>query len=207
MEVGAVRISRAARHDIDFGPDGASCLVFQPDDLDGPRLPRARFLAADSWIRTLVARIGEAVARGAASPLRLDTLATELMAQVLRRLDGHVSAAPGWLARVPELVNDACTPLPVAAIAAEVGVHRVHLARVFRDHYGLSVTEYAHRVRLERARQLLTRGREPLVEVAAIAGFSDQSHMTRAVRAAFGTTPGAMRGALHPFKTRPERRR
>lgn len=207
MERGAVRISTAARHDIDFGPEGASCLLLQPDDLDVPKLDKARFLDADPWIASLVARIGESIQNGSVTSLRLDTLATELIAQVLRRVDGRSSAAPGWLARVPELVNDADMPLSVSAIAAEVGVHRVHLARMFRDHYGLSVTEYAQRVRLERARHLLTRGRAPLAEVAALAGFSDQSHMTRAVRSAFHTTPGAMRGALHPFKTRSKRGR
>ena len=207
MDAGAVRISRAARHDIDFGPEGAWCLVVQPDDVELPRLPKPRFLDRDSFLSTLVDRLGAALRDEAATALRVDTLATELIAQVLRRIDGRVSSAPAWLGRVAEMLNDAPAPLPVSAIAGEVGVHRVHLARVFRDHFGLSVSEYAHRLRLDRARQMLMRGREPLAEVAAIAGFSDQSHMTRAVRAAFGTTPGGMRGALHPFKTGSGRRR
>lgn len=207
MDAGAVRISNGARHDIDFGPDGALCLVLEPENLDLPRLSEVRFLGADPRVASLVSRLGAALRDGCSTSLRLDTLATELLAQVVRRIEGRSGAAPAWLGRVPELVNDADTPLSVSAIAAEVGVHRVHLARMFRDHYGLSVSEYAHRVRLERARGLLIRGREPLADVATIAGFSDQSHMTRAVRAAFGTTPGALRGALHPFKTRSGRRR
>ena len=41
-------------------------------------------------------------------------------------------------------------------------------------------------------RQLMTR-RSSLTEIALEAGFSDQSHMTRAVRAITGRTPGAWR--------------
>ncbi|MGX1282843.1 helix-turn-helix transcriptional regulator [Bradyrhizobium elkanii] len=43
--------------------------------------------------------------------------------------------------------------------------------------------------RLNLARQLLRAG-EPIAAVAADAGFSDQSHLTRLFRRTFGTTPG-----------------
>lgn len=198
---GAVRISGAARHDIDFGSDGATCIVLHPVDLDLAPLAKPRFLDPDPWLARLVARFG-VVLGGAASqePLGLDGLATELLAQVTRRLEGRAGPPPAWLRRVPELVRDAPGPLAVSAIAAEIGVHRVHLARVFREHHGISITGYMQRVRLERARLMLA-GDVALAEVAAASGFSDQSHMTRAVRAAFGTTPAALRQALHPFKT------
>ena len=202
---GTVRVSGAARHDIDFGPDGASCLVLELDGAEVGVLPRPRFIEPDPWIARLVARFAQPPDADPPSA-GMDALATELWAQVLRRIEGRRSPAPAWLRRVPEMVNDSLDPPGVAEIAAEVGVHRVHLARVFRDHYGLSVTEYAQRVRLERARGLLVRGRSSLAEVAAAAGFADQSHMTRAIRAAYGVTPAVMRGTLHPFKTRPARR-
>jgi AraC-like DNA-binding protein len=35
-----------------------------------------------------------------------------------------------------------------------------------------------------------------LADIAACAGFADQSHMTRAFQRVAGTTPGAMRKAL-----------
>ena len=203
---GTVRVSGAARHDIDFGPDGASCLVLELDGAEVRVPPQARFIEPDPWIARLVARFAWP-AEGADPPAAgMDALAIELWAQVLRRIEDRRSPAPAWLRRVPEMVNDSADPPGVAEIAAEVGVHRVHLARVFRDHYGLSVTEYAQRVRLERARGLLVRGRSSLAEVAAAAGFADQSHMTRAIRAAHGVTPAVMRGTLHPFKTRLARR-
>lgn len=47
--------------------------------------------------------------------------------------------------------------------------------------------------RIERAKQLLRAGDLSLKEVAAAAGFSDQSHMTRLFRAKLGITPGSLK--------------
>ncbi len=89
----------------------------------------------------------------------------------------------------------------VADLAREAGVHRVHLARAFRDHFGESVTLFARRVRLEAAQRLIAAGGISLAQAAARAGFADQSHLTRVMRAALGLTPGRMRATLPPFKT------
>jgi AraC family transcriptional regulator len=84
------------------------------------------------------------------------------------------------------------TTLRIATIAAEVGVHPVHLARAFRARYGTSPGAYLRRLRLEAAMAELA-GSDPLARIAHRAGFSDQSHFTRAFKAAFGTAPGQWR--------------
>ena len=208
---GTVRVSAAARHDIDFAASGARCLVLQPAARDLPVPGALRFFANDPWLSRLVHRLGQALAGTIGrerdgsigrSPLELEDLATEFLAQVARRLDGRCAPPPPWLERVRDRVHDAPAPLCVKDVAAEVGVHRVHLARVFREHYGTSVTETMRRVRLERALRLLAVSRLSLAGVAAASGFADQSHLTRAVRAVLGTTPGEFRRAtLPPFKT------
>lgn len=53
----------------------------------------------------------------------------------------------------------------------------------------MAPTEYLRAIRLQCAKELLTR-LEPLAEVAAACGFSDQAHFTRWFRRAFGYTPG-----------------
>jgi AraC-like DNA-binding protein len=68
------------------------------------------------------------------------------------------------------------------------GSDRFTLARHFRRAFGPSPGRYRMLRRLAFARQAVERG-EPLVEVAARAGFADQSHLTRQFKRAYGVTP------------------
>ena len=80
-------------------------------------------------------------------------------------------------------------------VATEVGVHPSHLARAFRATYGDSLGGYARGLRLDWAAERLVRTDEPLVVLAADAGFVDQSHFTRAFKRRFGLTPARYRRA------------
>jgi AraC family transcriptional regulator len=136
-----------------------------------------------------------------ASRTTVATLTAELKAQVSRRLAGRWTQPPRWLEQARSIVRDD-TNAGVCQIADRVGVHRVHLARAFRDHYGASVSVYARQVRLARAQRLLCTTHLPLSRVAFEAGFADQAHLTRVLRRATGTTPGTLRRtALHGFNT------
>ena len=203
---GTLRVSGAARHDIDFGPAGARCLVIEAEPgaaaaLSG--LARARFLEADDWLAQVIRRIEAADApNDPARALVLDGLSTELMAQLERRLGGRSGPPPPWLRRVRELVEDHHGNVSVAQLAHEAGVHRVQLARQFRAHFGIPVTVYARQVRIRTAQRLLLATDTPLAQVAAHAGFADQAHLTRVLRAALGNTPGRLRrSGLHRFNT------
>jgi AraC family transcriptional regulator len=204
---GWLRVSAAARHDIDFGPAGARCLVLETHRQRAPdllsRLPRPRFLQPDIWLAQVARRIATVAERtDPARNIALDGLGVELLAQIDRRLDGRCTPPPPWLARVRERIRDLRGVVTVLELAREAGVHRVHLARTFREHTGVAVTDYARRVRLEVAQRLLVTSPVPIAQVAARAGFADQSHLTRVMRATLGTTPGAARHTtLHPFKT------
>ena len=72
-------------------------------------------------------------------------------------------------------------------------MHPVAFARAFRRRYGRSPGEYLRECRLERAAGLLRDRRLSLADIAARAGFVDQSHFTRSFRRGFGCTPGAWR--------------
>lgn len=126
----------------------------------------------------------------------------ELLAAVLgaaRELEPPLRrrATPGWLRRAREVLHDASPDGPgLAELADLVGVHRVHLARTFRRHYGTTVGEYARGLRLRRAERELAEGDRPLGEIALRAGFYDQSHFNRHFRRATGMTPGRFRSLL-----------
>ncbi|MDX1624124.1 MAG: helix-turn-helix domain-containing protein, partial [Gemmatimonadota bacterium] len=99
----------------------------------------------------------EFVAEDPAADLAIEGLALALVADVLRAPEGPRERAPSWLDRALEVLHAAFPADPgLAEIAEEVGVHPVHLARVFRRHHGCSMGEYARRLRVERAAEALT---------------------------------------------------
>ncbi|WP_233862691.1 AraC family transcriptional regulator [Paraburkholderia adhaesiva] len=73
-------------------------------------------------------------------------------------------------------------------LAAVSGRDRWSLSRDFRTFYGTSPYHYLVMRRLEIARALMLRG-DSLADIAAAAGFADQSHMTRHFRHAYGIPP------------------
>ncbi|WP_027368696.1 AraC family transcriptional regulator [Desulfocurvibacter africanus] len=74
-------------------------------------------------------------------------------------------------------------------LAAETGLSRYHLLRVFKAATGMSPYAYHLQLRVEHARRLLLKGL-PFVQAASEAGFSDQSHFSNTFRHFFGMTPG-----------------
>lgn len=81
-------------------------------------------------------------------------------------------------------------------LAASVGVSPFHATRVFRQHTGLTIHGYRHRLRLQ---AVLERLREPRVDLTALAletGFSSHSHLTEAFRRVFGAPPSRWRGCI-----------
>ena len=125
-----------------------------------------------------------------------------------------VAPAP-WRAPIPErirrveeaLASDLQAPWSLGALAREVGVHPMHLAKGFRRHRGESVGQVLRRLRVEHASRLLARTSDPIVDVAASSGFADQAHLTRVFRRFTGVTPARFRaafrdpGRLRSFKT------
>jgi AraC family transcriptional regulator len=107
---------------------------------------------------------------------------------------GKSSAA--WLSTVIEQLHERIPHAPsLGELAAAAGVHPGHLARAFRQAFGVTVCEYSRSLRLDWAAERLD-GDATLAQVALEAGFADQSHFTRAFRRHFGVTPGRYRELL-----------
>jgi AraC family transcriptional regulator len=103
-----------------------------------------------------------------------------------------------WIRIVRQLIEDCyADPPTLASIAATVQREVSHVASTFRRTYGLSIGEYVRQLRLWHSRTLLEDGGVPLAEVAMSAGFSDQSHFTRAFKRHFRMTPGEYRRRSH----------
>jgi len=87
------------------------------------------------------------------------------------------------------LRGDLAAVLRLEDLAREVGLSPWHLNRVFSRSVGLPPHAWRNQWRLAQAKRLL-RGGLRVAEVAASLGFTDQSHLHRLFRRAFGVTPG-----------------
>jgi AraC family transcriptional regulator len=131
------------------------------------------------------------------SPLMIEGIVLEMLALASRAVAAGERQAPKWLARAVEALHAGFRQnVTVNQLAAEAGVHPVHLSKVFRQFYGESVGDYAHRLRVKYACRLLSNPEARLSEVALAAGFFDQSHFTRVFKRLTGATPRAFRATL-----------
>lgn len=64
-----------------------------------------------------------------------------------------------------------------------------HVIRLFNNKVGMSPHAYLTQLRLEKARELIDGG-QSIADAALLAGFSDQSHLTRRFKKRYGLTPG-----------------
>ena len=83
--------------------------------------------------------------------------------------------------------------LGLSELAAVAGMSTFHFAREFKRATGATPHQYLIRLRIERAKELLSRSEMSLVDVGFKAGFSHQSHFTRLFRKLTGTTPQSYR--------------
>ena len=133
--------------------------------------------------------------RDSASALSIEGLVLELVAEVSR---GGLAASrgkpPRWLGRAEEFLrSNFSKPFSLEDVAGIVGVHPVHLARVFRRQKGCTVGEYVRHLRIDFALRQLSETENPLSDIAAAAGFADHSHLTRTIKAHLGLTPSEYR--------------
>lgn len=100
----------------------------------------------------------------------------------------------GDLARLRDVMHGRLAePLPLADLAAVLGLSVSQFTRRFKAATGLTPHRYLVRLRVEAAARLLRAGTAPIATVATTCGFSHQEHLTRVMRAQLGTTPAALR--------------
>jgi AraC family transcriptional regulator len=183
-------VERVAAEAFDLDP--ARLTVPPLDGVDLPQL-RAAMAAVDA----------ELTAGDAGGRLAAESLANVLAVQLIRRLSAPPStgrrrdgALPrGRLRAVVEYIEEHLDGSPsLGQLAAVAHLSSYHFARQFRAATGLPPHQYVILRRVERARQLLQAGTDlPLAEVAAEAGFSDQSQFCRHFKRTVGVTPGRFR--------------
>ena len=151
--------------------------------------------------RRLAARFLELHAALEAPAWRLER--DTLLQEWLYALAGGPPAAASRAARRDPALRRACEllaedlarNLTLAEVAAEAGVSRHRLTRLFRAAFGLPPHRFVLAQRVRAARRLLERGVTP-GEAAQQTGFFDQSHLHRHFTRTLGMTPGAYAAVL-----------
>ena len=164
-----------------FGPQGAVILAVIPD---GDRF--------DDPIREWSWRELPAAFRAG---LRLVARDEEAMPELLAALAPSERRDAGLVARARRLLDDAKLGVSVSAIARLLHVHPVHLARQFRQAFGVSPREYRTIEMVKRAAASIVATTTPLSQIAHDCGFADQSHMCRAFRRVGRLRPSQLRAS------------
>lgn len=160
--------------------------------------------ADDSHLADMIFSLAtEAQEPGVGGRLYADAVMSQICVHILRNYAEVAFCTSGMSAgklsplqqrRVVEYIHENLgANLVLADLAKVAGTSVYSLTRRFHASFGLPPHKFVMRERLDQARRLLQREDLPLKVVAAICGFSDQSHMTRLFRRFFGVTPGQCR--------------
>jgi transcriptional regulator GlxA family with amidase domain len=105
---------------------------------------------------------------------------------------------PKLIQAIGEMERNVEEALTREEIAARVGLSRRQLERLFRRYLNTSPARYYLRLRLERARLLLTQSTMPVTEIAFACGFTSASHFSKCYRDMFTRTPRDERRVRDP---------
>jgi AraC family transcriptional regulator len=175
-----------------FGLDPAGLRVPPLDGLDLPQL-RAAMLAVND----------ELMANGTGGGrLAAESLANLLAVHLIRKASGPrrpAGRSDGALPQrklraVVEYIEEHFDASPtLEQMAAVAHLSAYHFARQFKTATGLPPHQYVIMRRVERAQRLLQEGDLSLAEVAAGAGFTDQSKFSHTFKRVVGVTPRQFR--------------
>jgi len=137
--------------------------------------------------------------------LSLDDFALILAAHVLWTYGGlrrrahplrRGGLAPWQVRRALEMLRDGLGgSVRLSELAEECGVSVSYFARAFKASLGVSPHRWLNEQRVELAKALMASSRDPLADIAARSGFSDQAAFTRTFQKIVGDTPGRWRRA------------
>ncbi len=176
-----------------YGPRGARVVQILPArqfaPMDGGH--DYRWLEAPRLARRVIGLLYDSTSTAESTELAMWEAFDRLTATVESE---RPAARPGWWDDAVDLLDECVErSVSVADVAARLGVHPVHLARVCRRQFGCTSREYMRGRRVLAAWRAWQRGEEPLAAIAVRVGFADQAHMTRCFAKELGVSPGRLR--------------
>jgi transcriptional regulator GlxA family with amidase domain len=134
--------------------------------------------------------------------LALDQIAMLLGAHVLQRYCAtpkvatpiRIGLQPWQKLRAEEMLRAQLEGnITIKELATACSLSESHFARGFRTSFGISVHQHLIRLRIERAKSLLSQANKQLAEIAQLSGFCDQAAFTRTFSRVERMTPSRWR--------------
>lgn len=114
---------------------------------------------------------------------------TEISMRMAAAETGKAAVNDPYTAKVVAYIREHLTsPLSLPEIACSLGISTGHLSRLFKLATGYGVIEYANRMRIMLARELVERPGESVAHAAAQVGFTDEKYFSRLFKKITGMT-------------------
>lgn len=128
--------------------------------------------------------------KDAFSPLAVDGLLAQAFSTLIRERSYERSENPQWTTKVRELLRDSTQQnITLQDLSLETGLHSVYLSAEFSKYFGVSFGQYQRSIKIEKSKKLLLETNYSITDIAYTVGFSDQSHLIRCFKEAFGIIP------------------
>jgi AraC family transcriptional regulator len=163
---------------------------------------RMQYGIADPLIRSIGMMLDAELFSGCrSSRIYAESLATALAAQIFARYsnrasENHPSAKLNktQLRRSVEFIHENLDKdLTLAEVAAVANMSKYHFAKSFRQMTGIAPHRYLVKVRIEKARKLLTLDTISVEEVANRVGYADKGHFSAQFMKIVGVSPSRYR--------------
>lgn len=89
-----------------------------------------------------------------------------------------------------------CTSIKITMFAEKYFFSIEYLTKLFKSKYGYSIYEYVLKLRMERAKELLSNEENKIVDIAERLGYADNHYFSKAFRNYYGISPSQYRKEL-----------
>ena len=89
--------------------------------------------------------------------------------------------------------NNFIEKITLEDVAAEIFLSSAYFSKIFKEQTGFNFSQYLNKLRIEKSKSLLRNSRLPLVDIAGMVGYEDQSYFTKVFKKITGNSPGKYR--------------
>lgn len=144
----------------------------------------------DMGLELVRTRCGNALANAAARYIFHPVIRPEGSPQNPSLMEPLGHTTPAALRQIiVEMERNLEEPVPIPELCTRIGLSQRQVARLFERYIGKSPILYYRDIRLDRARGLVTQTNLQMSEIAAAAGFANQTHFSKAYKERFGIAP------------------